>query len=512
MCVVLCALLAACGSSSPDVKSQSQGTTAAETNAANSVSEMSAGDFYVIQFDAGNATVAFDGADSSAEYQLIIQTTTSASSSVTLASSNEAVDPVELFNESLRDREVELSQNAEPGFADLSVTKAVSKVVVGDTNTFRVLSSISSSTSYNEVEATVECVGDEHIALYVDNELPEDNLDSTDIETLCEQFEYAVATEIDLIGEPSNIDGDNRVAVLITPAVNRLGASGGGIITGFFYASDLYARSSISNPTSDEMEVVYILAPDPNGDYGTAITKEFAMSNLMPAVVPHEVQHLISYNQHVFVNSGGSEESWLNEAMSHFVEDLTGFGLENPSRVEMFLASPATTSLAPSSSPNLYQRGAGYLFIRYLYEQAADPTGFLAALIDTNLTGEDNLEAAFSGSNSNFDEWEDFMRRWAIAIALTNTDVSSSSEYQLADRFINSTTGNWQGICLICSAEDNRDTILTGPYSPELTSGNLFLNLSGTGTTFYTVSNPPSSLNIYGSTSASLQGVLVRTE
>jgi hypothetical protein len=260
------------------------------------------------------------------------------------------------------------------------------------------------------------------------------------------------------------------------------------------------------------MEIIYILAPDPGGEWGTEISKEFAMSNLMPAVVPHELQHAINYNQHVLVNGGSSEESWLNEGLSHFAEDRAGFGMENPSRAEMFLMSPEMTSLAPSGSPDLYERGAEYLFLRFLYEQAASGDAFAGALENTYLTGIENVEAAFAGTDANFDEWSEFMRRWAIAMALTDTGISTTDIYQYNARTFNSSTGNWEGICLICDADDGRDTVLTGPYAAELSSSSVSLYLYGTSTAFYTISSPPSSLSLSGNSSAGLQGILIRTE
>lgn len=506
-----CFVIANCGGGGSSTTSTPRAQTAGvdESNVVDSIDKMASGDIFYIDFDDnGDATVDFSSADIAAAFTLIVQSTTSASSNVRLTSSDISADMTVSFDNMLRAKENALSESgldpAEPR-GNLSISKNV-----GDTGSFRVLNSLSSSTSYTTVNATSKCEMD-HIILYVDDELASGALTDADIETLCEQFEYAVAIDVSYFGEYSDINSDGHIAILITPAINRLGASGGGIITGYFYAADLYART-VSNPTSNEREIVYILAPDPSGIYGTPISKSFAMSNLLPAVVPHEVQHAISYNQHVFRNGGASESSWLNESLSHFAEDLTGFGIENPSRVELFLADTAMVSLVASGSPDLYERGAEYLFMRYLFERASDPHAFLAALENTSLTGQENLETAFGGADPGFDEWSEFMRRWAITLALTNTGISSTAEYQYNDRALNSTTDNWQGACLICNTEDNRGTVLSGPYMEDLTSGNLTISLAGTGTAFYNIASPPTTLTMDGSASAGLQGVLIRTE
>lgn len=503
-------LLGGCSSSSSSgtTEARAQTTGGSETNVVASVASMSAGDIYYIDFRSGSASVDFSGADSSAKYTMVVQSTESSSSSVTITQSDISQNANARLDNILRLREKKFADSyAAPAENAAQKSFSVAKAA-GDTRSFKVLSSITSTTSYTTVTAVEKCA-ESHIILYLDNEV--DTLESTDIDTLCSQFESAAATDETVFGAPSDVNSDSHVAILITHAVNELGASGGGIITGYFYASDLYDNTS-SNPTSNEMEIIYILAPDPNGKWGTEISKEFAMSNLMPAVVPHELQHAINYNQHVLVNGGSSEESWLNEALSHFAEDRTGFGMENPSRVEMYLMSPELTSLAPSGSPDLYERGAEYLFVRFLYEQAASGDTFANDLENTYLTGTENVVAAFAGSDANFDEWSEFMRRWAIAIALTDTGISTTAIYQFDDRTLNATTGNWEGVCLICDAEDGRDTVLTGPYAPELSSSSVNLYLYGTATAFYTISSPPSSLSLFGDSSAGLQGVLIRTE
>lgn len=508
-------LIAACGSSSPitSTAAKSQTVSTSDTNVVDSVSAMDTGDLYYIDFDSsGSAEVSFSGGASSAKYSLIVQSTESSSSSVAISAKDLSADLPGQFDMMLREAEANLPVSEEVD-QESSLSKSMTSqkaVAIGDRGSFRVLSSITSTTRYTEVSATVRCI-DDHIIVYVDTTVPSTSLSESDIETLCGQFEYAVALEESVLGEPSDVNGDGHVITLITRAVNRLGASGGGIITGYWYAADTSPRTS-SNVTSNYAEIIYILAPDPDGVDGTTISREFAMSNLMTAVVPHEVQHAISYNQHVLVNGGSTESSWLNEAMSHFIEDYTGFGQENYSRVEVYFELTESVSLAPSSSPDLAERGAGYLFLRYLYERAADPNAFLAALEDTNLTGQDNIEAAFGREDAGFDEWNEFMRRWAIAVALTNTGISRTAQYQFNDRIWNSTTSHWQGICLICTTEDGRGTILYGPNAPEISGSSVNLSLAGTATAFYTVSSPPSSITLSGNASAGLQGVLIRTE
>lgn len=500
--------LIACGSgteegigySSPSPKTQTFGP--AETNVVDSIDSMSAGDLYYFDLSNGTASLDFGNDDVGANYKLIIQSTDSNSSSINLIGTSQSV-PV-TFDHMLRNSE----KKFRPPDSELNLKAGanISKAV-GDSADFKVLTSISNTSAYTTIEATLKCDEDD-ILLYIDNEVSSELLTDDDIEHLCQEFQYAAALEISILGEPSDINGDDHVVILVSNAVNALGESGGGIITGYFYSSDLSPLDPVDNPTSNEMEIIYILAPDPDAIYGVEITKEFAMENLMTAVVPHELQHAINYNQHKIIN-GTNEEEWLNEGLSHFSEDLVGFGQENPSRMETFFEYPQTVKLV-TSAPDLSARGASYSFLRFLYEQTDDPDQFLYDLIHTNLNGTDNVANAFGGSDANFDEWNEFMRRWAIALVLTNSGISSNELFQYNDRTFNETTDHYEGVCTTCETEDGRGTILYGPSATEFSSGNISLNLSGTATVFYSISSPPDSLTIEGPSDSGLQGILIR--
>ncbi len=509
-------LIYGCGSpaaqSSGGEGPRGQTIEASDTNIVTSVADMSTGDMLYIDFDANNqASIDFSGADETSKYTLIVQQTESRQSIVTVSKELSTQSPKVKLDEMLRQNEAILSRNAQPEDISASSVKNFSESVeVGDREDFRVLSSLSSLSEYDTVTGEAKCIKDGSIILYIDVDIPESDLSDSDIAALCDDFDYAVELEENFFGEPSDVNGDGHVAILITLGVNRLGASGGGIVTGYFYASDLYPRSD-GNPTSNYREILYILSPDSDGSDGATISKNFALSNLMTAVVPHEFQHAINYNQHVFENGGSSEETWLNEALSHFSEDLVGFGQENPSRVELFLNNPESTPLIPSGSPDLGERGAEFLFMRFLYEQAQNGTQFLRSLYSTTLTGIENVLSAFGTSDSSLDTWEELIRRWGIVLYMTNAGVTLTQQYMFDDQVENDVTGNMQGVCLICEVDDNRGTVLSGPYINELTGSSLAVTLAGTSSAFYNIETPPEELSI-SANEAGHQAVLIRIE
>ncbi|MEZ4457292.1 MAG: hypothetical protein R2882_12215 [Gemmatimonadales bacterium] len=53
------------------------------------------------------------------------------------------------------------------------------------------------------------------------------------------------------------------------------------------------------------------------------MSRSTALNNIKPTLI-HELQHMISWNRRVTLGGGTSEETWLNEAMSHYAEELGG--------------------------------------------------------------------------------------------------------------------------------------------------------------------------------------------
>ena len=316
-----------------------------------------------------------------------------------------------------------------------------------------------------------------------------DDVDLTELQDLSEAFAGVIPTQTSLIGSESDINGDGRFNVLFTQTVNELGASGGGIVTGFFYAIDLFDSSTYE--ISNEEEVFYTFVPDSSGEYGPSVTSSFAFENIYPGVLPHEYQHMISFNQHYNVNSGSVESGWLNEGLSHLFEDIysanssnffTSTGLENPSRVSSYLSNVSNVCFTCGTS--LSQRGGSYLFVRYLYEQAelgnlsnvSSAAALLDALVDTSNTGVDNVINAAYGSSGTDADFKNLLGLFGLALYLDGTGLNSD------DRL------SFSGIDLRGDQDDNRGTSLSGPSVQTATSFPFTDSLSGMGFTYLQVS------------------------
>jgi hypothetical protein len=536
--IPIIAVLASCGGG---VGSSSGISTSVESSGSRPVgTPKTLGDIQVLDLSSGSTTIAAN--EPGSDYILVVNSTEqtgsdstirlSAGGAATALSSDQtalAVDagavapdveeaPAEQFHSYLRAVENMVTESGQ--FTPLSQTSSSNAALevapapaIGDTEDFNVISTMSSLTTFDTVTGQLRFASD-NLYVYVD-QADADNIADTDIQTLAHNFEdIALPRERALFGHESDINLDGHIAILMTCTVNRMAAKGG-IVTGFFFPGDLYQRSSV-NPASNAREIFYTLVPDPEGKCGTAVTADFAVNQILPGVIAHEYQHMDSFQQHVFKNHGSPEEPWLNECLSHFTEDITGFGHENPSRMKLFFSQPSQTSIISAGTPTLAERGACYTFLRYLYEQSPDGDAFITNLYSSSLTGVGNLETAYNsasgGGDPDFDRFPEFVNRWSLALSLSGTGATFDPRYNYQERETSTETGNLTGLCVRCDAQDGRGTILAGPVTSTVATYPSTNVLKGTASQFYHLTAPISSLTITDAGDSTLAGALIRLQ
>lgn len=400
----------------------------------------------------------------------------------TLASNDEEGDLTEQFHGFLRNEEAEADEDYVAGVSS-NMRFATQYAKVGDSQTFRVLNSFSNSSSYETVTAELK-VQTEYFNLYVDSrDLAA--LTTEELDQIASEFANVIDLEHEIFGVESDVNGDGRFDVLFTQVVNRLGGSQGGMVTGFFYAMDLFESSKY--PVSNEREIIFIMVPDPEGEHGSAVSNSFAVNNIIKGVLPHEYQHMINFNMHYFENGGLTEKSWLNEGLSHLAEDLhtlnsggelEGFGLENPSRVASFLASISNTCFTCGTS--LAQRGGSYLFLKYLYEQAQIGTfpnvssgiEMIQNLLNTSNRGVSNITAALYGNEANAASFKELMGYFSLALYFSETGLTTDERLQI------------EGLDLRGAIQDNRGTFLNGPAIQSVSSFPFVDTVQGAGISY----------------------------
>jgi hypothetical protein len=322
--------------------------------------------------------------------------------------------PPQTFHSLLRARERALAQHPSRALFSQGKLRSARAMppVVGEQRSFNVCST-SRCDDFVVSNATARSVG-QRVAIYVDNTAPAGGYVDSDLDrvrTLFDQYLYPIDTLA--FGGESDVDGNGVVVVLLTQKVNDLSPdcnSSGRVILGYFFGADLLPGTEGSNAG----EVFYGLVPDPSNPLCT-ISKDEANSRL-PTTFVHEFQHMINFNQHVLIRGGNSEDTWLNEGLSHFAEELGGRFIpdtECPSSTSCaqeflegdllnafeYLASPEEFFLIEpgNSTGKLEERGANWLFVRWLVDHFAGDsirgTDLTRALVGSSQLGSANVSA-----------------------------------------------------------------------------------------------------------------------
>jgi hypothetical protein len=348
------------------------------------------------------------------------------------ASAFERPGSAEEFHDRLRQRERLLAQSPATAFsANLGAPPAaLAPPAPGSQRTFKVCSTTDCNAFIN-VTATAQHVG-RKAAVYIDNVVPSGGYTQADIDSVGNLFDdYLYPIDTTAFGRESDLDANGVVVVLLTDQVNKLSGacnSAGSVILGYFFGVDLVPSQNGSNAG----EIFYGLVPDP-GNSSCTISKSYAKTHLAPTFI-HEFQHMISFNQHALVRGGLSEDTWLNEGLSHFAEELGARLIPNPLCTDdsgvhncfsqfaqgdiqngyRYLRDVEATPLVETSQSTgaLAERGANWLFVRWLVDQFTTDTlgtDFTRKLVATSALGSANVAQAAG------DAFPTLVAQWQLA-------------------------------------------------------------------------------------------------
>jgi hypothetical protein len=363
------------------------------------------------------------------------------------ASLHKARPAAAAFHDMLRERERTMTRRHPAAGASRTRVSALSvPPVVGSVRTFDVCANTTCS-SFVQSTATAKVVG-QRVAIYLDDDAPAGftQSDMDEVGALFDAHLHAIDTTA--FGSESDLDNNGVVIVLLTQHVNDLSPDCNttqSIVLGFFFGLDLYP---IQDPVhSNDGEIFYAAVPRQDMPNCDAYTKTEVTKSL-PAVFIHEFQHMISFNQHVLVRGGDVEETWLNEGLSHYAEELGGRQVPDEfcplfaqcedeflggdiSNGYSYLNDPESTFLvAPSASGgSLEERGASWLFVRWLGDHFAGTQPLAPeltrALLLTKLTGAANVEAVTG------EDFPTLVAQWQLANYLTNLPGFTPSSIRL---------------------------------------------------------------------------------
>jgi hypothetical protein len=346
-------------------------------------------------------------------------------------------------------RSASRAPSASPGAAPFAMSRSnsviPSTVLVGDTVTVNVNGS---DPCINPIyhKARVAAIGT-HAIILDDVQNPRPGFADTDYVRYAARFDTLVyPMDVGVFGEPTDIDGNGRIVLIFTRAVNALTPAGSGTyVGGFTFSRDLFPLTATPRAeacaASNVGEFFYLLAPDPLGTInGNRRSTGFVDSNTT-AVIAHEFQHLINSSRRLYItNAPAFEAKWLDEGLAHLAEELL-FYRESGLRSRSNLTGPAVVppavkavydrdmganagryrsylSASTKSSPyaandSLSTRGGAWSLLRYLADRkaAADGDVFMR-LVNSSDTGIANLQGVFGADLASQ------VRDWAVSNAV----------------------------------------------------------------------------------------------
>ena len=285
---------------------------------------------------------------------------------------------------------------------------------LGEKRSFQVLNA---QGGFDQVGAVARSIGSQ-AAIFVDTLAPADGFTTQELDALAARFDDVIHPRVTTtFGSASDLDANGRIVVLFTPAVNRLTPpSSASFIGGFFYGVDLLPGTTGSNAA----EIFYAIVPDPTGIYNGNVRSKQSVANVVPAILAHEFQHMVHFNERILVRDATSQEAlWLSEALAQMAEEMvyrdyvaigdtagqTMFRTGTRQRARLYLQRPDTVSvIVTTGQGSLPERGAGFLNLLYVEDQLEGDV--LARLTQTTRTGVANVESVTGAA------WPDLLADW----------------------------------------------------------------------------------------------------
>jgi hypothetical protein len=290
----------------------------------------------------------------------------------------------------------------------------VAKQTLGSQRNFWVFAD-TEATTYKQITATLVYDG-AHVFIYQDDASPQPGFSPAQLQqfgVLTDSVLYQI--DVSTFAQPTDIDHNGHVIMLLTPAVNALTPAADcdaeGFVAGYFDSNDL----TLGAPHSNNGEIFYGLVPDPYGRANSCPHDVQTIFGIIPGTFLHEFQHMINYGQHVIIHGGAAEAGWLDEGMAIVATELGGLHYDSlyqatgntayldsvPNYVNEqfqdsynYLQDPDTASLTLHTDADccLEWRGGDWMMMRYIGDQFT--RAIYHTLVTSTNTGTANIAAS----------------------------------------------------------------------------------------------------------------------
>ncbi|VEF49609.1 peptidase M30, hyicolysin [Bacillus freudenreichii] len=219
-----------------------------------------------------------------------------------------------------------------------------------------------------------------------------------DAEKLGKEFEQKIHSIVTKnFAKESDVDGNGKINILCFDIKDGF-ADSGGYIAGYFYGGDLF-----DIPASNKSEIFYM---DTYPAMGLSSKKDVTAAY---ETLAHEFQHMVNFNQNVFVENGRPMDAWLDEGLAMAAEHIyTGKVLSG--RINYYNASNSITNghsllYWDDDGDVLANYSLSYLFGQFVRTQANQGNKIFAEIIkdpNSDYKAVENVAKKYMGSSMTF--------------------------------------------------------------------------------------------------------------
>ena len=211
---------------------------------------------------------------------------------------------------------------------------------------------------------TFQCIyAGEHCYIWSMN----NSISEKDAKSLAEQFDSKIyQKDVDTFGKARFTDNGGKVNMLFYPMMDGLG--------GFFAFADILSSSECPEVLADAKGI--------NTDHAIININSDVLSenmDLVEATLSHEFQHLICATDALYYAESPFMETWLNESMSAYAEELIYPGRKEENAYndafylsDSFRAGQSLYNFDTDNDSTIGAYGAVYLYAKYLNQLAGD--------------------------------------------------------------------------------------------------------------------------------------------
>ena len=275
--------------------------------------------------------------------------------------------------------------------------------------------------NFYKVPSTCQSIGT-HCYIFVEDAIWNSRVTIENVNSIKEAFDNKTPasdtkgiyeTVVGAFGSPPDVDGDEKIIILVLDIKDGYDGSGG-YVAGYFHS-----LNEITHANSNMAEIYYLDAnpADLSTDYG--------IENVM-GTTAHEFQHMIHFNYHNGSAGKPQQLTFLNEACSMTSEVVCGYGIRsqalynNETNNYLFEWRDGDDVLTD------YARAARYM--TYFYDQFG--TDYLGKFVQSSQTGITGINDALSKlSTPTSLRFTETLNNWFLANIINDNTVAPEWGY-----------------------------------------------------------------------------------